>query len=148
MAATGALVLLLFLTGCTKEQWNHLGGHLPGGGLGGAQDTWYRLKVTYTDKNGVTQEGYMGAASHSAGQTDWDNMVINGYTTKFKLHPRGDGFDDWEIDDGYWLSMRASGWAYRSYYGQRIGWKSKMVIYTTITGINTVGMCTPWVLNG
>jgi hypothetical protein len=76
------------------------------------------------------------------------NMVINGYTTKFKLHPRGDGFDDWEIDDGYWLSMRASGWAYRSYYGQRIGWKSKMVIYTTITGINTVGMCTPWVLNG
>ena len=38
MAATGALVLLLFLTGCTKEQWNHLGGHLPGGGLGGAQD--------------------------------------------------------------------------------------------------------------
>ncbi len=121
MAATGALVLLLVLTGCTKELQDIIKN--PGGGLGGTPDKWYVLKVTYKDRNNVPQEGYMGASSHSSGQTDWDNMVIKGYTSKFKLHPRGDGFDDWEIDDGYWLSMRATGWAYRSYYAQRIGWK-------------------------
>ncbi len=65
----------------------------------------------------------MGASSHSSVETDCDNMVINGYTSKFKLHPREEGFDDWEIDDGYWLSIRATGWAYRSYYAQRVGWK-------------------------
>ena len=123
MAATGALMLLLVLTGCTKEQWDHLKNTPTGGGLGGTQDTWYRLKVTYKDENNVAHTAYLGAAGGSYGETDWDNMVMGGYDRKFKLYPAGDGYDYWEISDGYWLSMRLSGWAYRSFYGQRIGWK-------------------------
>jgi hypothetical protein len=123
-AATSAVVLPSFLTGCTDEQWEHLKSTPPP--LGGAEDNWYHLKVTYKDRNDVTKEGYMGASGLSAGETDWDNMVINGYPgpSKFKLYPADEnGFFYWEIDDGYWLSMRSSGWAYRSYEKQRIGWK-------------------------
>jgi hypothetical protein len=62
IAATSAVALPSLLTGCTKEQWNHLKNtpH-PGGGVGGAQD-YGVMKCT----NIVTNEfrGYLGTATN------------------------------------------------------------------------------------
>ncbi|CAA9484457.1 MAG: hypothetical protein AVDCRST_MAG96-1183 [uncultured Segetibacter sp.] len=58
IAATSAVALPSLLTGCTKEQWNHLKNTpYPGGGVGGAQD-YGVMKCT----NIVTNEfrGYLG----------------------------------------------------------------------------------------
>src|SRR4051812_411589 len=76
-----------------------------------APDTWYKLKVNYTDSNGASQEGYLGPVDPTADPNRWataswpEMLVGGGYTSKFKLHPRTDGWYDWEIDDGYYLSV-------------------------------------------
>jgi hypothetical protein len=49
-------------------------------------------------------------------------MAVGPYEpAKFKLHPRDDGWADWEIDDGNYLSVKATGWVYRS-SAYRTGW--------------------------
>ncbi len=127
ITATSAVMLLLVLNSCTKEKWDDVKGQVPGGGLGSTPDTWYRLKVTYRNENNARMPGYMGpVAENFDGRLFWDYMKIDndhGWASKFRLHPTTDGWAYWEIDDGYWLSLRATGWAYRSYEGNRVEWK-------------------------
>jgi hypothetical protein len=62
IAATSAVALPSLLTGCTKEQWDHLKNTpYPGGGLGGAPNDYGVMKCT----NIYTNEflGYLGTAS-------------------------------------------------------------------------------------
>jgi hypothetical protein len=121
MAATSAVMLFFVLTGCTKEQWDHLKNtpH-PGGGLGSGPSIWYNLKVTYKDNEGKTREGFMGPIG--TGGDYFEYMKIGG-KSKFRLHPGENGFEYWEIDDGLWLTLSYWGWAYRSDSSNRVGWK-------------------------
>ncbi len=124
IAATGAVMLLLVLNSCTKEQWDNVKGHVPGGGLGSTPDIWYNLKVTYKDKEGVSKVGWM-APTKDIYWGFYDFMVIReDFKSKFRLHPGEDGFEYLEIDDGYWLSLNYDGWAYRSNNEYNsVGWK-------------------------
>ena len=116
IAATSAVALPSLLTGCTKEQWNHLKNtpH-PGGGLGNEPSVWYHLQVNYTDKDGNARQGYLGPVDPSSDPNwwatrNWAEMLVGGtFRSKFKLHPRSDGWDEWEIDDGYYLSVHGYG---------------------------------------
>src|SRR5215210_5535846 len=116
-AATGAVVLLLVLTGCTKEQWTHLKNTPPPfGGVGGSEPSiWYNLRVTYKDEDGATKTRFMGPIDSSASNPFYAYMQISWTRSKFKLHPTPYGWAYWEIDDGNWLSLKATGWAYRSF---------------------------------
>ncbi len=126
IAATSALVLIF--TGCTKEQWDNVKGHVPGGGLGSTPDIWFNLKVTYKDKDGNTSEGFMGRIANISTRLSiptpqyWDYMKIGG-KSKFKRYPGRDGFELWQTSDGLWLTLSYYGWAYRSSEGDRVGWK-------------------------
>jgi hypothetical protein len=87
-------------------------------------DTWYNLVVHYTDQNGQPADGYLGPVGYNAATSYWDYMQVSGDASKFKLHPRADGWADWEIDDGNYLSLKLTGWAYRaSDSDYRIGWQ-------------------------
>ncbi len=117
--ATSAVIL--FLTGCTKEQWDHLKNtpH-PGGGLGSGPSIWYNLKVTYKDNDGKTSEGFMGPIGSSGAYFEY--MKIGGKST-FRLQPGENGFNYLQLNDGRWLTLSYYGWAYRSDESDRVGWK-------------------------
>src|SRR4051794_2916998 len=84
MAVTGTLVLLLVLTACTKEQWDHF---KPGGGdVGSGPSDWYKLKVTYKTTEGTLDSAYMGPIGVNAATAYWDYMQVGG-VAKFRLHP-------------------------------------------------------------
>jgi hypothetical protein len=120
--ATSAIVLLFVLSGCTKEHWDDVVGKLPD--LGGSEPgVWYNLRVTYKDEDGNTRTGYLGPVGQNAATSFWDYMRVDGGQSKFKLHQTEDGWAYWEIDDGNWLSLKATGWAYRSLESNRIEWK-------------------------
>jgi len=121
MAATGALVLLLVLNGCTKEQWDHLKN--PGGGVGGAQDTWYNLKVDYTIKKGKRAVGYLAPVGDNGGTPYYSYMrILDGPATKFRVHPASDGWQYLETDDGLWLTLSYGGFVYRDSQ-KSVAWK-------------------------
>src|SRR5215212_6766488 len=92
MAATGALVLLLVLTGCTKEQWDHLKNTpSPGGGVGATPDIWYNLKVDYTIKKGKRAVGYLAPVGYNGTTPYYSYMrILDGPSTKFRVHPASD----------------------------------------------------------
>ncbi|MEJ7740310.1 MAG: hypothetical protein WKF97_23050 [Chitinophagaceae bacterium] len=123
ITATSAVMLLLVLNSCTKEQWDDVIGKVPRRGVGGNQNTWYNLRVTYKDEDGKTLTRFMGPIADKASTSFWDYMQIGGAQSKFKLHPTKDGWAYWEIDDGNWLSLKSTGWAYRSLESNRIEWK-------------------------
>jgi len=123
MAATVAVMLLLFFTGCTKEQFP-----LPGGGVGSTPDTWYNLRAFYKFDSKVTDTVYLAGENDWQGDPQWYFMKLTTYkagASKFKLHQAdaGNGWQWWEIDDGYWLSLTLSGSAYRSGSGNKVAWK-------------------------
>jgi hypothetical protein len=122
LAVTSFVVMLLVLTGCTKEHVDLVKGQLPGGNVGSGPSSWYNLKINYTDEDGKPREAFMGPIGSNATTSFWDYMKVGG-KSKFRLHPGENGFEYWEIDDGYWLSLRYDGWAYRSFERNRVGWK-------------------------
>jgi len=124
VTATGAV--MLFLTGCTKEVSDMLPGH-GGGGLGSTPDQWYSLKIIFKDKENKIDTGYLAVVDDWHPNPDWSYMKIGNKTSaaKFKLHPAdiGGGWQWWEVDDSYWLTMSGSGWVYRADYDQKVAWK-------------------------
>ncbi|HLL41989.1 MAG TPA: hypothetical protein VK369_02570 [Segetibacter sp.] len=85
IAATSAVALPSLLTGCTKEQWNHLKNTpYPGGGVGGAQD-YGVMKCT----NIVTNEflGYLGTATNEYAD------IVSDISAASKFKWRSDGSD-------------------------------------------------------
>jgi len=124
MVVTGTLVLLLVLTGCTKEQWDHLKHGSGGGDVGSGPSDWYKLKVTYKTTEGKLDSAYMGPIGEPSLPAYWDYMQIGGGSgAKFRLHPGQNGFEYWEMDNGYWLSIRYDGWLWETNMGDRVGWK-------------------------
>lgn len=96
---------------------------------------WYRLKIKYIDQDKNPQEGYLGPVDPSSdpnrwATANWPEMLVGGpFTSKFKLHPRSDGWYDWEIDDGYYLSVHeyTERFFFRDYYDSsdddnNVGW--------------------------
>ena len=81
-------------------------------------NTWYNLKVTYTNDSGNTVVGYARSIGSNPSTSFWDYMELADTTpagaAKFKLHPRNDGWAEWEINDGNRLSVKRTGWVYRS----------------------------------
>lgn len=129
IAVTSAVVMASFLTGCTKEQFPLPGGG-HGGGVGGSPDAWYYLKGTFKDENGNTQTGYLRGEGEFRADPQWYYMVMGVYSdpegsAKFRFHASdsGDGWQFWEMSDGYWLSILSTGTAYRSGQGNRTAWK-------------------------
>jgi hypothetical protein len=118
ITVTSLVLLLLFFTGCRKES------NTPGGGVGGVQDQWYVLKVTYQDEKGVTKVGYLAGISAEPAFSFHDYMQISASGWKFKMQTAPNGFSYWQFgEDNYYLSLKYDGWAYRSYEANRIGWK-------------------------
>jgi hypothetical protein len=78
-------------------------------------DTWYNLKAHYTDYNGNPTSGLMYPLAPNPSTTYWDYMTL-GFSpmdlppAKIKL--KYEHF--WELDDGNYLSIKATGWVYRS----------------------------------
>jgi hypothetical protein len=74
-------------------------------------DTWYHLQVNYTDQDGKAQQGFLGPVDPSEdpnrwATANWPEMLVGGqYTSKFSLQKRSDGWYNWKIDDGYYLSV-------------------------------------------
>jgi len=131
MAATGAVVLPSFLTGCHKDVWDKLKGPLPGGGLGSSPlpNTYYYLKLTYQSKDSDPlhrdpKNGFLGPLLYP-------NIAFENYIAAntneplaFRLHPAGDGWAYWETDDRTWLRLTKTGWAFLSSdENNRVAWK-------------------------
>ena len=89
-------------------------------------NTWYNLKATYTNTSGNTVVGYARSIGSNPSTSFWDYMELADTTpagaAKFKLHPRNDGWAEWEINDGNRLSVKATGWVYRS-SAYHTGWQ-------------------------
>lgn len=117
---TSALMFLFVFNSCTKEHLEVIG-KLPI--LGGQQETWYNLKVTYNDESGKSTTGYLGPIGSNASTSFYDYMRVDGARSKFKLVPTSDGWAYWQVDDSNWLSLKATGWVYRSLEANRIQWK-------------------------
>ena len=130
ITATGAVLLLFILAGCTKERWDTIVPGPPGGGVGGTPDQWYYLQADYVDRHHQTwshpydiySTGYLGPTKTILYP---DYVEIGGdYTDKYKLHPAGDGWAYWETTDGHWLSITGSGWLYNnSDSTKKVAWK-------------------------
>lgn len=81
-------------------------------------DTWYNLQATYKDNDGNTVTELMYPVSTNAATTYWDYQTL-GFSpmgappTKFKMW--GDSAPyQWLLDNGDFLSIKDSGWIYRS----------------------------------
>lgn len=119
--AAGAMMLLFILNSCTKEHIDEIIGKIPP--LGTPAETWYNVKVSYKDESGNSKTGYLGPIGSNASTSFWDYVRVDGGQSKFKLHPTQDGWAYWEINDGNWLSLKATGWVYRSLEANRVEWK-------------------------
>ena len=134
IAATSAVALPSLLTGCTKEQWNHLKNtpH-PGGGVGSTPSGWYNLKVTFQNEHYNTDDGYLRPKGGEG--LCQDDMIVGGKdkASRFRLHPTEDGWADWEIANlifidpsaPYYLTMKVSGWVAQESFDNRKSWKIK-----------------------
>jgi len=77
---------------------------------------WYFLKITYNDNNGKLTTGYCIENT----TTYWNNylMVSTGPTplalrfrkTKVIINPNGQEWDQWQLGNGRYLSVRDTGW--------------------------------------
>lgn len=87
-------------------------------------NTWYNLKVQFTDETGSPAVGYFAKIGDNPSTSFWDYICLGaGAGCKFKVHqPDAIGWSNWEIDDGNWLSVKATGWVYRS-SAYAIGWQ-------------------------
>jgi len=92
-------------------------------------NTWYHLKVHYKDDKGNPVVGLMYPLNNSFPPSFWDYQVLSGLIpavvkpSKVKVHPPDStGWSKWELDDGNWLSIKATGWIYRS-SAYPIGWQ-------------------------
>lgn len=89
---------------------------------------WYHLQVHYKDKKGNPVVGLMYPQGKNPSTSFWDYQVLGGSAdglppTKIKVHPPDqNGWSHWELNDGNWLSIKATGWIYRS-SAYPIGWK-------------------------
>lgn len=81
-------------------------------------DTWYHLKVHFKDRHGKFVDSFLYPLGQNPSTSFWDYMAFNSpdglQPAKFKLHQRPDGWADWEMDDGNYLSIKATGWFYRA----------------------------------
>ncbi|WP_158945996.1 hypothetical protein [Granulicella sp. S190] len=88
-------------------------------------NVWYHLAVNYVDKEGKPASSFFYPLAANASTSFWDYMAFNSTSglkpSKFKVHPAKGGYSEWEIDDGNYLCLKATGWAYRS-SEYRIGW--------------------------
>jgi hypothetical protein len=82
-------------------------------------DTWYNLMAHYKDwDSGNPISGLMYPVSTNAATTYWDYQCL-GYSpmgappTKIKMWGASAPYQ-WVLDDGNFLSMKRSGWVYRS----------------------------------
>lgn len=78
-------------------------------------NTWYYCKVNYIDDKGNSKVGYLSAVGGNATISFWDYICVNddpGY--KFRPNLGSDGWEQWECQDGNYLSLKATGWYYRS----------------------------------
>lgn len=90
-------------------------------------EAWYNLRVMFVTKEGATVAGYASYVSRDFRMPFWDYMSLWPESvaediSMFKLHPRSDGWAHWEIDDGNYLSLKATGWVYRS-SAYPLGWR-------------------------
>src|SRR3954447_8231190 len=91
-------------------------------------NTWYHLRVHYKDDNGNPAVGLMYPLGTNPSRSFWDYQVLgsgdgSSGPTKIKVHPPDPtGWSRWELDDGNWLSIKATGWIYRS-SAYPIGWQ-------------------------
>jgi hypothetical protein len=85
-----------------------------------APDTWYNLLVTYKDRRGNKTEGLMYPLGSNPSTSFYEYMVLGSSPDglppmKVKLHPPdANGWSTWEMHDGNYLSLKATGWLYRS----------------------------------
>jgi hypothetical protein len=91
-----------------------------------AANTWYNLRVTYTDTSRNTVNGYLYPLGANPSTMFWDYMAfisLDGLPpAKFMLHELEDGWAEWELDNGDYLSVKATGYVYRA-SAYRIGWQ-------------------------
>jgi hypothetical protein len=125
-AATGAMLLLFVLAGCTKELQDII--KHPGGGLGSTPGTWYNLKANYRTEEGATAVGYFRPVN-ARGDTWYGSEIVMdiGYHLELEVHPAdelGDGWQYWKTRNAQWLSLSSSGFLYREADStQRKAWK-------------------------
>jgi len=84
------------------------------------------LKVNFTNERGQPASGYAAKVGQNAAESFWDYMCIRegapgGSAAKFQVDGETDGWPNWKIDDGNYLSVKATGWLYRS-SAYPIGW--------------------------
>lgn len=121
IVVTGAVVLSI--TGCSKDI------QFPcGDDTATNPDTWYNLRALYSYNGKTTDTVYLAGESDWQADPQWYFMKITksrDEASKFKLHQAdaGNGWQWWEVSDGYWLSMMYSGSAYRSGQNNRVAWK-------------------------
>ena len=103
---------------------------LPAGAVFKANtDTWYNLNVHYNNRSGNPITGLMYPLASNPATSFWDYMVLGTSTdgagpAKFRVEMMGgnDGWEQWTLDSGNVLSLKATGWVYRS-SAYPIGWK-------------------------
>lgn len=99
---------------------------LPGAAYKADAKTWYNLAVHYIDTKGNRASSFVYPLGNNPSTSFWDYMAFNSpdglKPAKFKIHPpKANGFSEWELEDGNYLCLKATGWVYRaSVY--RIGW--------------------------
>jgi hypothetical protein len=108
---------------------------LPGEVFKADANTWYHLAVHYTDRSGKPASSYIYPLGQNPATSFWDYMAFNSpdglKPAKFKIHPpKANGFSEWELDDGNFLCLKATGYMYRA-SAYRVGWAlSKGHLYT------------------
>jgi len=80
---------------------------------------WYNLRVTYTLRGDDNKKatGFLTPLAQNAATSFYEYMVLDsGWpATKFKiLKPDPIGWSIWELENGEFLSLKATGWLYRS----------------------------------
>ena len=91
-------------------------------------DTWYNLNVHYKNRSGNIITGLMYPLASNPATSFYEYQVLGDSTdgagpSKFKLEPvQGSDWDVWRLDNGNIMSLKATGWVYRS-SAYPIGWK-------------------------
>ncbi len=91
--------------------------------------TWYNLRVHYQDRQGNPTTGLMYPLAPNPATSFYEYMCL-GFSpmglppAKFKVETMGGSpvWDKWTLDDGNVVSLKATGWVYRS-SAYPIGWK-------------------------
>jgi hypothetical protein len=82
-------------------------------------NSWYYLKVNYTDQNGYAQTGYAYPVANNASTSFWDYVIFvaggpQEYALRFQPRPADGGWQYWAIHDdvnnsNYHLDCKATG---------------------------------------